>query len=166
MEIKRRMTKLASRLSPQIEVMNVGVEMSRLMDRFEELVNYAEEKITRSAERAGNTIGKQVAEKRAAADKQIVDHQTAEAEENLKDQQESFDERNKVVEKSKRPTEVAYNDEGDVMFDPEAVVPEGQVGITDEQMNPTKKEANEKPPQQRKKKASKKKAKKKASKKS
>ena len=106
MEIKRRITKLASRLSPQIEVMNVATEMSRMLDRFEELVNYAQEKIDRAVERKGNTIGKQSYEARAAADKVVSDHQTAESDENLRDQKESFDERNKIVEKSQKPEDL------------------------------------------------------------
>jgi len=113
MEIKRRLNKLASRLSPQIEVMNVATEMSRMCDRFEELLNYAQEKIDRTNERKGNTIGKQVAEKRAAADKEVEDQQMAEANENLRDQKEAFDERNKIVEKSQRtdPPDEETNEE-------------------------------------------------------
>ena len=101
MEIKRRLTKIGKSLNPQIESMNVASEMERMLDRFEELVRYAQEKIDRAAERQGNTIGKQVDAARKKADKVITDHQTEEAEENLKDQQESFDERNKIVDKSK-----------------------------------------------------------------
>ena len=101
MEIKRRLTKIAHSLSPQIESMNVSTEMTRMLDRFEELVRYAQEKIDRAAERQGNTIGKQVDDARKKADKEVADHQTAESEENLRDQQESFEERNKIVDKSR-----------------------------------------------------------------
>ena len=101
MEIKRRLTKIGKSLNPQIEAMNVATEMERMLDRFEELVRYAQEKIDRAAERKGNTIGKQVDDARKKADKEVSDHQTAESEENLKDQQESFEERNKIVDKSK-----------------------------------------------------------------
>jgi hypothetical protein len=101
MEIKKRLTKLASRLSPQIEVMNVANEMNQLCNRFEELVTYAQTKIDRAAERGGKSMGVVQAEKRAAADQEIRDHQNKEANENLADQQEAFDERNKVVEKTK-----------------------------------------------------------------
>lgn len=95
MEIKRRLTAIAKSMSPQIEVMNVAVEMSRLADRFEELVRYAQEKTDRAAERKGKTLGQEAYERRQAADKEIADHQTAELEENQRDQQEAFDERNK-----------------------------------------------------------------------
>lgn len=110
MEIKRRLTKIANRLTPQIEVMNVGQEMQRMCQRFEELVAYAEEKIERAATR-GKTIGAIVQDARAAADKEVLDQQTAESDENLKDQQESFDERNKVIAKTKKPEPGVVSDE-------------------------------------------------------
>ena len=94
MEIKRRLTKIGKSLSPQIESMNVAAEMERMCTRFEELVRYAQEKIDRSIER-GKTIGAGVAEKRAAMQKIITDHQKSESDANLADQQEAFDERNK-----------------------------------------------------------------------
>lgn len=94
MQIKRRITKIGHSLNPQIEAMNVATEMELLLDRFEELVRYAQEKIDRSIER-GKTIGAKVAEKRASEQKIITDHQKAESDENLADQQEAFDERNK-----------------------------------------------------------------------
>ena len=146
MEIKRRLTKLGKALSPQIESMNVSNEMHRLLDRFEELVRYAQEKIDRTAERKGKTNGQIAQEAREAADKVISDHQTAEAEENLRDQQEAFDERNK---------------------DPGAIeemledIGRGNPPPIPAAVELMEKEANEEPPKQRKKKAAKKKAKKK-----
>lgn len=94
MEIKRKLKALDKRMTPEIEAMNVGIEMNRCCDRMEELCNYAEEKIER-AKRRGKTIGQQVDEARKTKDKEITDHQTAESEANLADQQEAFDDRNK-----------------------------------------------------------------------
>ena len=99
MQIKRRLTALAKCMTPEIESMNVARQMEDMCKRMEELVAYAEEKISRSKTR-GKTIGAHVAEARAAEDKIIKDHQQAEAEENLKDQQESFNERNRILAKS------------------------------------------------------------------
>lgn len=127
MQIKRRITKIASRLSPQIEVMNVGSEMMRMCDRFEELVNYAQEKLDRAAERQGNTIGRQVYEARAAADKIISDHQTAESNENLKDQEEAFRERNKIFEKSMKPEDLRT--EMEITADEEAQASRDERGV-------------------------------------
>ena len=153
MEIKRRLNKIAARISPQIEVMNNAEEMRRMCTRFEELLAYCEEKIEKAASKAP-TIGQKVAAQREALQQEIIDHQTAEAEENLKDQEEAFEERNKIANKSKRPEEghvpdgsagaYAESPDGTVMADPDAVVPEGQVGVTDEQLNPTKKKAKKK----------------------
>jgi len=98
MEIKRRLNKVSKRLTPQIEVMNVANEMKTLTSRLEELVTYAEQKIERTEERRRNkmkTIGQQVDEQRKAEAKVISDHQVEEAEANLRDQQEAFDERNR-----------------------------------------------------------------------
>jgi len=138
MEIKRRLTKLGKQLSPQIEVMNVSLEMNRLLDRFEELVRYAQEKIDRSAERKGISIG-QAAKNRIDADRKIIeDHQQAEAAENLKDQEDAYAERNKLANKSKKPKAQDFHGEladGTVMANPDAVVPEGQVGVTDDELN-------------------------------
>lgn len=112
MEIKRRLTKIAGRLSPQIEAMNVAPEINRLAGRIDELITYAQTKIDRAAENDGKSMGQVQAEKRAAADKVIRDHQTAEAEENLKDQQEALDERNKGANKSKKPAKKKEEDAG------------------------------------------------------
>jgi predicted nucleic acid-binding Zn-ribbon protein len=95
MEIKRRLTRIAKSLSPQIEVMNVATEMDRMCDRFEELVNYAQEKIDRASERKGNTLASQADARRKAEEQIVFDAQKAEVEENQRDQQEAFDERNK-----------------------------------------------------------------------
>jgi len=94
MEIKRKLKALDKRMTPEVETMNVAIEMNRLCDRMEELCNYADEKIERGKQR-GKTMGQQIDEARKAKDKEIFDHQTAEAAENLRDQQEAFDERNK-----------------------------------------------------------------------
>ena len=95
MEIKRRLGKIQKALTPQIESMNVATEMTRMLDRFEELVRYAQEKIDRSAERKA-TLGKKAEEEKAAAQKKVEAAQEQESAANLKDQQESFDDRNKT----------------------------------------------------------------------
>lgn len=146
MEIKRRLNKIAKRISPQLEVMNISEEMRRMCTRLEELCDYGEEKLARAA-RKEPTIGQKVAEQRAAEQKEITDHQTAESEENLKDQQESFDERNKIANKSKKPTEIDNHDEkveneaGEVMFDPDREVSDEEAQAT---RAPAKKKAKKK----------------------
>lgn len=98
MELKRKLTALGKRMSPQIEVMNVADEIKRCLTRIDELVTYAQTKIDRSEERKKNkelTIGAKAQLAREAADKEVVDAQTEESDANLKDQQEAFDERNK-----------------------------------------------------------------------
>ena len=106
MEIKRRLTKIGKSLTPEIESMNVATEMMKMCKRFEELVSYAQEKIDRSAERK-ETIGARVDRQKAELLKEIEDHQTAEAAENLKDQEESLEERNKLAAKSRKPEPIA-----------------------------------------------------------
>jgi hypothetical protein len=117
MEIKRRLTRIAKSLSPQIEVMNVATEMDRMCDRFEELVNYAQEKIDRASERKGNTLASQADARRKAEEQIVFDAQKAEVEENQRDQQEAFDERNKdpgaVVEALE--IEMAADEEADAV---------------------------------------------------
>ena len=102
MEIKRRLTKIAKSLSPQVEAMNVAAQMEQMCQRFEELIAYAQEKLDRAASR-GKTIGQKAYEDREAADQEVKDAQLAESDENLRDQKESFDERNKIVEKTQKP---------------------------------------------------------------
>ena len=141
MEIKRRLNKIAGRLSPQLEAMNIADEMRRMCQRLEEIVTYGEEKLERAASK-GPTIGQKVQVQKEAMQKEIEDHQRAEAEENLKDQEESFKERNRLMEKSQKPKEFdahAELEDGTVMANPDVVVPEGQVGVTTEQLNPEKK---------------------------
>jgi hypothetical protein len=148
MEIKRRLTKIANSLSPQIEVMNVADEMRRMCQRLEELIAYAQEKIDRAND-GHKPIGQQVAEERAAKQKIIDDAQKAEAAENLQDQKEAFDERNRRLEKSQPIEDRDFEGKGElpdgtIMADPSVTVPVGQVGVTDEQLNPTKKKTKKK----------------------
>ena len=147
MEIKRRLTKIAHSLSPQIESMNVSTEMTRMLDRFEELVRYAQEKIDRAAERQGNTIGKQVDDARKKADKEVADHQTAESEENLRDQQESFDERNKIVDKSRdmrTEDEKRADEEAEASRQERGATKEEDQAALAEEVKPAKKKAKKK----------------------
>ena len=102
MEIKRRLNQIAKRMSPQIEVMNAASQMVDMCNRFDELLDYCEEKIARTAERKGQTIGKLGMEAREKADKEIADAQQAEMDENQADQKESWEERNKIINKSRR----------------------------------------------------------------
>jgi len=101
MEIKRRLTKIAKSLSPQIEVMNVGLEMDRMCSRFEELVAYAQEKIERAAEKT-ETIGARVDREKREQQQAVADQQVEESQENLKDQEESAAERQALMDKSKK----------------------------------------------------------------
>jgi NAD kinase len=94
MEIKRRLGKIVKTLNPEVEAMNVAAEMLQLCTRLEELIKYAQTKIDRSKERK-ESAGVKAAAAKEAADKKVRDAQAAEAEENLKDQQEASDERNK-----------------------------------------------------------------------
>jgi len=110
MEIKRRLTKIAKSLSPQIEAMNVADEIQRMAARMEELIRYAQEKIDRAAERK-QTVGQRVAEQKAAALKEIQDHQTRESSENLADQAESLKEREARANKSKKKEDLRTEDE-------------------------------------------------------
>jgi len=156
-EIKRRLNALAKSMTVEIEAMNVGVEMNRMCDRFEELVRYADEKIARAAERRGKTLGQQANERREAADKVISDHQTAEAEENQRDQKEAFDERNRdpgAVEGEDADDGVSDGGPVPAVADTDSEVPDGDAPVDPEV-------PDEKLPVKRKKKAAKKKAKKK-----
>lgn len=110
MEIKRRLTKIAKSLSPQIEAMNVADEIQRMAARMEELIRYAQEKIDRAAERK-QTVGQRVAEQKAAAMKEIQDHQKRESNENLADQAESLKEREARANKSKKKEDLRTEDE-------------------------------------------------------
>ena len=97
MELKRKLTKLAGRMTPQIEAMNVANEMGKCIAKISQLVDYAEEKIERSAQRKRDkegTIGGAAAAQQAADRKEVTDTQTKESDENLADQAEAFEERN------------------------------------------------------------------------
>ena len=102
MEIKRRLTKIAKSLSPQIEVMNAGIEMHRMCDRFEELVRYCQEKLDR-AENRGETIGAKVEREKQERQDKIAAEQKRAKDEQLDDQEASLRERNKRLEKSQKP---------------------------------------------------------------
>lgn len=95
MEIKRRLNKVAKRLTPAIESMNVGLQMKELCSRLEELVTYAEQKIQSAANRK-EALGVQIAREKEEQQKVIEDHQREEVEANQKDQEEAFNERNGI----------------------------------------------------------------------
>lgn len=128
MEIKRRLTKIAHTLSPQIEVMNVADEMKRMCSRMEELIAYAQEKIDRSFEKR-ETIGQKVARQRASEQKEIEDHQEAENAENLADQKEARRERQLRMMKSKKP-EIVELEPIEVIADAEAEASRAERGVT------------------------------------
>jgi len=75
--------------------MNVATEMTRMLIRFDELINYAQEKIDRTEERKDGTLALAADQRRKAALKVVSDAQRKESDANLADQKESFDERNK-----------------------------------------------------------------------
>ena len=87
MEIKRKLNKLAKRITPEIEAMNMGIEMKRMCDRFEEILNYCEEKQER-AKRGGKSSGQIIAEKQAAGRNRIQKIHDEEAAEQLEDRQQ------------------------------------------------------------------------------
>jgi len=101
MEIKRRLNKIASRLTPQIEVMNIATEMQRMCQRFEELLDYGEEKVEKAA-RKGETMAARVDRQRKEEQAEILRQQKAESDENRKDQEEAAAERQKLMDKSKK----------------------------------------------------------------
>jgi hypothetical protein len=89
MEIKRKFTKAINRLSPQIEAMNVAHEMGQMADRLNELLDYAEEKIQRSASRGGESMGLRIARERGEEQQSVAAIQRREEIENLEDQQQN-----------------------------------------------------------------------------
>ena len=133
MEIKRRVTKIAHSLSPQLESMNIGIELQQMCSRMEELIRYGQEKIDRSAEKK-ETIGAKVARQRAELQKEIEDHQEAENAENLADQKESERERQLRMMKSKKP-EVKEDlmTEMEIAADEEAAASREERGVTEEE---------------------------------
>ena len=86
MEIKRQLTALGKRMTPQVETMNVAVEIRGLVKRIDELVTYAQTKIDRSAERK-ETIGRRVQREKEDAAAKIAVEQDREANENQVDQE-------------------------------------------------------------------------------
>lgn len=148
MEIKRRLSAIGKRLTPEIEAMNVSEQMVRMCNRFDELLDYCEEKIGRTKERQKTgepTIGQAAQARQHESRKAIEEAQSAEAEENLKDQEEAAKERQELLNKSKKPQDVEIDLEDYYERNPyEVEVPDGQEGVTDEQLNPKKKKASKK----------------------
>ena len=108
MELKRKLNALAKRMNPQVEAYTVAREIDRLIGRISELMAYSQEKIDRSAHKKKHnelTLGQQEDNRRKAAAAEVLATQNKESDENLADQQESFDERNKLDAKSKKPVE-------------------------------------------------------------
>lgn len=103
MEIKKRITAITKRLTPQIEASNTGVELANLATRFEELLNYAEEKEVRREEsvRLGKPRSVRQLEKAQAAERNRADVQDRQQAESLADQAESQKPKVKVEAKAK-----------------------------------------------------------------
>lgn len=93
MEIKRKLVAASKLLSPQIEAMNIGPEISEHIDRIIALCKYGQEKLDRAGQRE-EAAGVQTAKDRKAAEQVITDAQLAESDKNLADQKEAYDERN------------------------------------------------------------------------
>lgn len=87
MEIKRKLTAAAKRITPAIEASNPGIELGRLADRIVEILDYSEEKAER-ASRRGVSMGVQVAENRRREAQEIEDVQTEAEREALADQEQ------------------------------------------------------------------------------
>ena len=85
MEIKKRLNAAARRLTPAIEAMNVGVEMKQHTTRIEELITYAEQKISASESRP-QTLGQRALHEQDAEREAIAKVQDEEARENAADQ--------------------------------------------------------------------------------
>ena len=108
MELKRKLTALAKRMNPQVEAYTVAKEIGEHIQRIGELIAYAQEKLDRSAEKKKTgelTLGAQEDARRKAAAADVLETQNKESDENLKDQKESFDERNALDAKTKKPDE-------------------------------------------------------------
>ena len=121
MEIKRRLTAVAKRFGTEIEHLNIKHEILRICKRLEELADYADEKVERmkAAEKHGRKFQKQDDAVQAEKDRIAAIH-AAEAEEALADQQQA------KAELSPREVDnfdaYAENEDGEVMFDPDAPV--------------------------------------------
>jgi len=88
MEIKKRLNAAAKRLTPEIESMNVAVEIRERLKRIEELIDYAEQKIEGSAHKK-ESAGVATDRARREEAQRIADVQDEQALENAKDQQQS-----------------------------------------------------------------------------
>ena len=110
MELKRKLNALAKRMNPQVEAYTVAQEIARCIQRIDELISYAQEKLDRSAQKKKDkelTLGAQEDQRRKAAAADVLATQNRESDANLADQQESFDERNALEAKTKKPTPAA-----------------------------------------------------------
>lgn len=106
MELKRKLVALSKRMNPEVEAFNIAPEIGRHIDRISELISYAQEKLDRSAHKKKHnelTLGAQEDARRKAVAAEVLATQNKESDENLADQQESFDERNKLDAKTKKP---------------------------------------------------------------
>lgn len=144
MELKRKLDKLAKRMTPHIEVMNVRDEIARSIHRIDELITYAQTKIDRSAERKAKnqqTIGAKADAERKATEQVVFDAQTAESDANLADQKEAFDERNK---KAGMENAEETGDSSDNPAVPVGAGDEPDDGAANEVKKPAKKKAKKK----------------------
>ena len=106
MELNRKLNALAKRMNPQVEAFTVAREIEMHIDRISELGAYAQEKLDRSAQKKKDkelTLGAQEDNRRKAAAAEVLVTQNKESDANLADQQESFDERNALDAKTKKP---------------------------------------------------------------
>ena len=88
MEIKRAITKQASRLTPQIEVMNCAGELREMVKRMKEILDYAEEKVERAEanKKRKESTGVRIDRERREEREHIAEVQNREAVEAAADQ--------------------------------------------------------------------------------
>jgi len=150
-ELKRKLTALAKRMNPQIEAYTIARAIEQSIKRIDELMTYAQEKLDRSEQKKRDkelTLGQQEDDRRKAAAAEVLATQNAESDENLADQQESFEERNKLAAKTKPPEATPASD----------TLPDDEASpIVDPADEPTKRVVKDPPKKKAKKKSSKKK---------
>lgn len=101
MEIKRRLNKIAARLTPQIEAMNVQYEMKQMLDRFEELLTYSERKQAKIEANRGQPTDSQRRQARRNEQRQEI----ADAQQEDQDAQREDQESRKAEERADRTQE-------------------------------------------------------------
>ena len=85
MEIKKRLNAVAKRLTPEIESMNMASQMIEMLNRFDEILDYCEEKIEKK-NRGGVSAGQRAYDAQQAERDRIQKIHDEEADEMQRDQ--------------------------------------------------------------------------------